>query len=318
MQPALSPTLPAALTGRFFILAGPTGAGKNTLMAHALARFPSLLRQLPTATSRAMRPTEQEGREHVFLTPEAFEARVAAGEFLEHQRVHGRWYGILRSTLETMLATQPGTIADIDVLGAHAARQAYPEQTVLVFVQPPSLASLYQRLTARGDSPAEFARRILRVPLEMRYAREARYTLVNEDAGAAGETLCALIEAELNGRPVSLPPPAPLKFEYRVVLRPQGGTSALTWADGTAIEAVFQPDDLLDRALLTLARSAGLEAAYAARTAAPDEPLAGFTMPDAVEITQADDATEHIRFVFTADLGVAHAPAGTRWQEQAR
>jgi guanylate kinase len=176
-------------------MVGPAGAGKNTVMREAIRTLPGL-RQLPTATTRAMRPTEAEGREHFFISVPEFTTLRENGRLLEHQQVHGNWYGIARDPLEVALATGETMIADIDMYGAQAARANFPRNTVLIFVAPPSMPVLASRMQERGESEAEIARRMLRVQGEMAFAPECDYVIVNDSLEQATAALLNIIAWE--------------------------------------------------------------------------------------------------------------------------
>lgn len=182
--------------GIFFILVAPAGAGKNRLMEAVTTRLDHL-RQLPTATTRPIRANEQQGREHVFVTMEEFNRFIEMGALLEYQLVHGvHYYGILREKVEAALYSGESVIADIELKGARAARAAYPDNVVTIFIQPPSISALVDRMRVRKENDAEIARRLMRVPMEMEFAREADYIIVNDDLEAATESLFAIITAE--------------------------------------------------------------------------------------------------------------------------
>jgi guanylate kinase len=185
--------------GILFILVGPPGVGKNTLMADALARIEDL-RQLPTATTRTQRPTEQNGREHHFVSAEEFQRLIDTHALLEWQEVHGRRYGTPRETLEKAIASEQDTIADIDVLGATYLRSLYPDNTVLIFIQPPRVEELKERMEKRGESQEEIENRMRRVDMEMQYAPLCDYLITNDDVTRASQQLCAIIIAERSRR----------------------------------------------------------------------------------------------------------------------
>lgn len=189
--------------GLLFILVGPTGAGKNTIMNGVLAEIPSL-QQLPTATTRPIRPNEQEGREHHFVTEDEFRRMIDEQELLEWQNVHGRLYGVPRGTVEHLIVNQLDRIADIDVLGALVVRSMYPDNVILVFVQPGKdenvVETIRERLKQRNESPEEIQRRLHRVEMEMDYASYCDYLVINEDIDTAVETMKAIIIAEHSRR----------------------------------------------------------------------------------------------------------------------
>jgi guanylate kinase len=189
--------------GLLFILVGPTGAGKNTLMNEVLARLDDL-QQLPTATTRAIRPTEKEGREHHFVTRAVFEDMINQGDLLEHQNVHGRLYGVPRKTVADAIEADQDRIADIDVLGAMNVRVAFPDNTIIIFVQPGAsddvVGTIRQRLEQRGEPVSEIEKRLERIPLEMSYAPLCDYMIINDNLADAIEMLHGIILAERSRR----------------------------------------------------------------------------------------------------------------------
>lgn len=181
--------------GMMFVLVGPAGAGKNTLMKAVVARKEGL-RQIPTATTREIREGEQQGREHLFVTRPEFEEMWREGKLLESQNVHGNLYGMVKEYVERALADNESVIADIEMYGAALAARLYPDNVVSVFISPPSVHSLIERMTLRKEEPAEISRRMLRVPLEMAYAAKCDYIILNNELDAAADTLHAIVVAE--------------------------------------------------------------------------------------------------------------------------
>ncbi|MEO0565505.1 MAG: hypothetical protein AAF125_25585, partial [Chloroflexota bacterium] len=178
-------------------------AGKNTMMNNVLERFEDL-KQLPTATTRAIRPNEKEGREHHFVTKTQFEDMIRNDELLEHQNVHGRLYGVPRQTVADAIETERDRIADIDALGAMNVRAAFPDNTIIIFVQPGAsddvAGTIRERLRQRGETTEEIEKRLERIPLEMSYAALCDYLIINEDLDRATETLYGIILAERSRR----------------------------------------------------------------------------------------------------------------------
>lgn len=189
--------------GLLFILVGPTGAGKNTLMNGVLGIFTDL-QQLATATSRAIRPTEQEGREHHFVTEAEFRRMIDNNELLEWQSVHGRLYGVPRGTVENLIISQQDRIADIDVYGAMTVKAFYPDNVVLIFVQPGAAddvqATVRERLEQRGETEAEIENRLQRVEMELRHAPFCDYLIINETVEQAIASLAGIVRAERSRR----------------------------------------------------------------------------------------------------------------------
>lgn len=183
--------------GLLFVIVGPPAAGKNALMEATLKREPRV-RQLATVTTRPRRPTEQQGRERLFVTLDQFQQMVADNDLLEWQEVHERkYYGVPRRAVEEALAAGQNLIADIDVLGATYIRSLYPSNVILIFVQPPSVDVLEDRMAVRGETEADIQIRLSRVAMEMGYLPLADYVVVNDDFDQAAERFYAIIASEI-------------------------------------------------------------------------------------------------------------------------
>ena len=182
--------------GVLFILVGPGGVGKNALLNPVLTSFDDLSR-LPTATTRAIRPGEQQGREHHFVTLEKFQEMIAQNELLEYQEVHPeRFYGVPRSVVDEAINTQHDLIADIDVYGARSIMQEYPENAITIFIAPPSVQELADRLKNRQASAKDTQDRLNRLPMEMLFAPRCRHVIVNDEIEQAVSELRAIIRHE--------------------------------------------------------------------------------------------------------------------------
>jgi guanylate kinase len=181
-----------------FVLVGPAGVGKNTIMGGVKARLPQL-EQLPTITTRQPRPTEKEGREHFFVDQDAFQKMVADEALIEYQEVYpGKFYGTPSAGMQAALDDGKTMIADIDVVGAGKLKAAFPDRVVLIFVMPPDKDDLEERLRARGNmSEEEIATRLKRASLELSYAGQADYRIVNDTLERSVEDACAIINDEL-------------------------------------------------------------------------------------------------------------------------
>jgi guanylate kinase len=181
-----------AVTGRLFVVSGPSGVGKGTVIAKALHRVPAL--ELATsATTRPRRPDEVDGREYHFLTEADFQRRVEGGDFLEHVSYSGNRYGTLRSEVERRLRAGRDVVLEIEVVGARAVKRQMPE-AVLVFIAPPAVADLEARLRGRGtDSPEEIDDRLEIARREMEAQPEFDDVIVNDDAERAAGQLVALV-----------------------------------------------------------------------------------------------------------------------------
>ena len=181
-----------AVMGRLFVVSGPSGVGKGTVIATARRRVPALV-LATSATTRPRRPDEVDGREYHFLPGADFERRVAAGEFLEHVSYAGNRYGTLRSEVERRLRAGRDVVLEIEVVGARSVKQQMPE-AVLVFIAPPAVADLEARLRGRGtDSPEEIDDRLEIARREMEAQPEFDHVIVNDDAERAAGQLVALV-----------------------------------------------------------------------------------------------------------------------------
>jgi guanylate kinase len=182
--------------GCLFILVGPSGVGKNTIMKDVTAKIPAL-RQLPTATTRAPRSGEQEGKQHYFVSLDRFEEMKADGQLLESQQVHpGKWYGVPREQTKQALETGAFLIADIDILGAQAVKDAFPDNVVTIFIKPPNLEVLRERLSGRGDT--DFEDRFRRAEMELSHANECDHQVINDVLEQAIQEVIAIIQTKLN------------------------------------------------------------------------------------------------------------------------
>jgi guanylate kinase len=215
--------------GLVYVLVGPGGVGKNTLMKHAIATADNL-RQLPTATTRKIRDGEQHGREHLFLQPTEFERMIAQNELLEWQEVHpGKYYGVPRASIETPLQQTHDLIADIEIAGAAILRATYPDNVVLIFIAPPGqspeavLALLRARMTERGENEEEITKRLDRAQMELMFAPECDYLIINDELSQAAEMLVSVIRAERARRAL-----ANLRAQYHLPRQPISYTVLVT------------------------------------------------------------------------------------------
>lgn len=180
--------------GNIFLVVAPSGAGKSTLVNALLERDGALALSV-SYTTRQPRPGDQDGREYHFVGIEDFKARRARGEFLESAEVHGNFYATSRVWIEERVAAGHDVLLEIDWQGARQVKAAFP-QAVSIFVLPPSIDALAQRLHKRGqDSAAVIQRRLLAAGSEIAHAPEMDYVLINEDFSLALAQMTAVVTA---------------------------------------------------------------------------------------------------------------------------
>jgi guanylate kinase len=181
-----------------FVITGPSGVGKGTLIRGLLERVPELELSV-SATTRPPRPGEVEGSAYHFLTPEQFEDRVCAGEFVEHAAYSGNRYGTLRSELERRIREGVPVVLEIEVQGARQVRSAMPE-ALAVFIAPPSADALRARLVGRGTDPADqIEERMRTAERELEAQPEFARVVVNDRLEEATAELEAIVRDALAG-----------------------------------------------------------------------------------------------------------------------
>ena len=180
------------MDGKVVIFSAPSGAGKSTIVNHLLKKYPELEFSI-SATSRAPRGNEQDGKEYYFFSADRFRQMIAEDRFVEHEEVYpGSFYGTLKSEVERIWAKGHVIVFDIDVKGGVNVKRIFGDKAFSVFIQAPSVDVLRQRLIGRGTDSAEaIEKRVAKAASEMEFAAgKFDYVLVNDDL----ET--ALAEAE--------------------------------------------------------------------------------------------------------------------------
>ena len=181
---------------RVFVITGPSGVGKGTLIRTLLQRLPELELSV-SATTRKPRLGETQGVDYHFLDEADFDRRVANGEFVEHAGYSGRRYGTLRSDLDQRLARGAPVVLEIEVQGARQVAETMPE-AVRIFVAPPSEEALRTRLIGRGtDSTADVERRLATAAEELKARREFQHVVVNDRLDDAVVALEEVVRAAL-------------------------------------------------------------------------------------------------------------------------
>lgn len=187
------------MNGKMIIFSAPSGAGKTTIVKHLLSKFPQFEFSI-SATSRNMREGEQHGKDYFFLSAEEFRQRIANSEFVEWEEVYAdNFYGTLRSELDRIWSKGNVVIFDVDVKGGVNLKKMFPENSLSLFVMPPSVEELRNRLVGRGTDSAEaIDRRVAKAEEELSYSDKFDVVVVNdnlEDAkNKAEEVIASFLE----------------------------------------------------------------------------------------------------------------------------
>lgn len=181
--------------GKLFVFSAPSGSGKTTLVHHLLSQ------QLPlgfsiSATSRAPRGQEIDGKDYYFLSEEDFRKKINEDAFVEYEEVYaGAFYGTLRSEIERLWAEGKHVLFDIDVVGGLNVKAQFPEETLSIFVQPPSLEELENRLRSRGtETEDKIQQRLDKSAKELVYAQDFDTILVNDNLKIAKQEVLRVVK----------------------------------------------------------------------------------------------------------------------------
>lgn len=182
------------MAGNLYVVAAPSGAGKTTLVRLLLEREPDVHLSV-SSTTRAPRVGEQHGREYNFIDVATFKAMIERQEFLEWAEVHGNFYGTSKKWITEQLAAGSDILLEIDWQGAQQVRASFPE-AIGVFILPPSMEVLTERLTGRGtDSADVISRRLAAAQAEMRHVGEFDYVIINDQLAQALDDLRTVVRA---------------------------------------------------------------------------------------------------------------------------
>ena len=181
---------------KLLIVSAPSGSGKSTIVNYLMKEHPEFrLAFSVSATSRPPRGKEQNGVEYYFLSPEEFKARIKAGDFLEFEEVYeDRFYGTLKGQVEEKLAAGMNVVFDVDVKGGINIKKYYGERALSIFIQPPSLEALRERLIRRKtDGMAQIEERLAKAEYEMSFAPQFDRIIINDDLETAEKEATALL-----------------------------------------------------------------------------------------------------------------------------
>ena len=190
--------------GRLLIVSAPSGSGKSTIVNFLMKEHPEFrLAFSVSATSRPPRGQEQDGVDYYFLTPEEFRSHIEQDDFLEYEEVYeGRFYGTLKSQVDEKLAAGMNVVFDVDVKGGINIKKYYGDDALSVFIQPPSIEALRERLIRRNtDEMAQIEQRLAKAEYEMTFASQFDRILVNDDLEVAKQEAVDLLNEFLQGSP---------------------------------------------------------------------------------------------------------------------
>lgn len=166
---------------QLIVLSAPSGAGKTTVARHLLKIFP-FLRFSVSATTRERRQSETNARDYFFLTREEFKNRIENGDLIEYEEIFGNYYGTLRSIVQDAINRGEFIVFDVDVKGALSLRNEFPDDTLLIFIAPPDMRTLSERLHNRHtDSNEQIALRLARAEMEMGHVKSFDHVIVNSN-----------------------------------------------------------------------------------------------------------------------------------------
>lgn len=187
------------MAGKLVIFSAPSGSGKSTIINYLLTQNLNLHFSI-SATSRSPRGNEKDGVEYYFLTPEQFRAKINEGEFLEYEEVYtDKFYGTLKSEVERILNEGNNVVFDVDVVGGCNIKNYYRDKALSIFIQPPSIEALRDRLVGRGtDSMDVIENRLTKASFEMSFASKFDKVIINDNLENAKTETLQVIKAFLD------------------------------------------------------------------------------------------------------------------------
>lgn len=184
--------------GKLIVISAPSGCGKTTIVKAILKKHPDILFSV-SATTRAIREGEKNGKDYYFLSKEEFKKRIENGDLIEWEEIFGNLYGTLKSEVAKALAENKVMLFDVDVNGAISVKRNFPDNTLLIFIKPPSLDILKERLIKRNTEDNEtIEKRLKRVSMELGEEEKFDFQVVNDDLEKAINEVDEIINLNLN------------------------------------------------------------------------------------------------------------------------
>ncbi len=191
------------MQGKIVIFSAPSGAGKTTIVKHLLSVNPALNFSISACTRDKRGRTEENGKDYYFITPEDFKQKIENDEFVEWEEVYeGAFYGTLKSEIERIWQSGKHVILDVDVKGGLSIKQFYKERALGIFVKPPSIEELANRLQARNtDSTSSISSRVFKAKFEMKFEDQFDKVIVNDNLSLACTKAEKLVNEFLTAEP---------------------------------------------------------------------------------------------------------------------
>ena len=182
---------------KLFVFAAPSGSGKTTILKDVLKNFPEFVFSI-SATTRKKRSSEKNGVDYFFITEEEFKQKIAAGEFIEWEKFYDYYYGTLKNQIEKNLSDGLSTVLEVDVKGAVNIKKSF-SNAVLIFIAPPSIEELKERLIKRNtETDEDLKKRIERAEMELNFKDRFDYVVSNIDLENAKKEVKRIIEKEIS------------------------------------------------------------------------------------------------------------------------
>lgn len=185
--------------GKILVISAPSGTGKTTILREVLKRHPDIVYSV-SATTRQKRAGEKDGKDYFFISADEFKTRIEQGEFAEWEKVYDYYYGTLKKFISDTVSSGKHILLELDVKGALSIKKNYPE-AALIFIEPPSLEVLRERLIKRKtETEADLAKRLGRAEMELQQKEHFEYHLINSDIAKAVEDLDNLLKKLIQGK----------------------------------------------------------------------------------------------------------------------